>query len=278
MKNLECSNLNNVTKRFIMEIVFIVSFFLLAFAGKAFSQDIIIKKDKSEIKVKVIEIQETSIKYKPFEFLDGPLRSISISDVSSIKYENGNIETFTPVSNNSAPVSTYQPSQEISSQPYYYPLRAFAKVSYQVWDSPDVSDGYENNVLLGVGIEQQLSDDFKIGADIDYGPTKSGDYTLSYTQLGAFIKYSWHPFGTNRPNVCGGLGIKDIFLKESGDDYSEKGNSIGFSALLAVEIPFGKKTILDLGWNTVWSKMKFNEADINVGSEIFYAGLIFNLW
>jgi hypothetical protein len=74
-----------------------------------FSQDIIIKNDKSEIKAKVLEIQEATIKYKLFEFLDGPIRNIAISDVFMIIYENGKRETFTVI-----PKTKSIPSQNLS--------------------------------------------------------------------------------------------------------------------------------------------------------------------
>jgi hypothetical protein len=43
-------------------------------AFQAFAQDIIVKNDKTEIKAKIEELTETTIKYKKFEMLDGPIR------------------------------------------------------------------------------------------------------------------------------------------------------------------------------------------------------------
>lgn len=247
---------------------------LVAFATNAlFSQDVIIKNDKSEIKAKVIEIQENSIKYKLFESLEGPIRNISTSDVFMIIYEDGKRETFGTVEEK--PV---QLSQEVSAPSSYYPLRVFARVSLQDWNNSEISDYYGSNVLLGGGVEKQLSDDFKVRGDFDFGSSVDEGYTLTYTQLGVSMKYAWYPFGSNRPNVCGGLGIKSISLKEAGDGDIEKGSSFGFSALLGIEIPLGKKVLLDLGWDTVWSKMNYDGSNINVGSEIFYGGIIFSLW
>jgi opacity protein-like surface antigen len=261
-------------------VIGILVFFI---TSALFSQDIIVKKDKSEIRAKIIEIGETSIKYNLFEFLGEPPRSIQISNVLEIIHESGRIEKFgvteevkvtPPIINNTVAVSQ-QPSQE-ASNPSSYPWRVFAKVSFQVWNSSDVSDYYGDNLLLGGGIEKQLSDDFKIRGDADFGSTKKEDLTLTYSQLGVSVKYGWHPFGSKRPNICGGLGVKYISLKESGDDEVEKGNSIGFSALLGVEIPLGEKVILDFGWDTVWSKMNYDSNNLNVGSEIFYGGFIFS--
>jgi len=74
---------------------FIFSLIAIAFSLfsiEASSQDIILFKDGSEIKSKVIEITETLIKYKRFTHQDGPLISIPKSKVFMITYENGTKE------------------------------------------------------------------------------------------------------------------------------------------------------------------------------------------
>jgi hypothetical protein len=268
---------SNQLIRFLFEVILIGAILFLGFIDKAFSQDIIIKRNGIEIRAKVIEIQETVIKYKFFDFLEGPMRNISISEVSEIKYEKGNVEHFVqfqPVVQTAAAITTQEVSVEEPSA--NYPLRAVMRIAVQDWHNPDLSDYYGNNTLFGFGIEKQLSDDFKLGIDSDFSSKKKEGYTLKYTQLGAYIKYAWYPFGSNRPNVCGGLGAKSIFLSEEGDGEVVKGNSFGFSALLGVEIPLGESFFLDLGWNSVWSKMNCDNEVVDVGSEMYSAGIIFN--
>lgn len=58
------------------------------------AQDIILKKDGNEIKAKVLEITDQFIKYKDFDFQEGPMRNIKIVDVFMIKYKNGQKEIF----------------------------------------------------------------------------------------------------------------------------------------------------------------------------------------
>lgn len=260
--------------------------FLVAFTTNyLFSQDVIIKTNNSKINARIFEVQNDLIKYKPFDFLEGPLRNISVSEVSRIVYENGRVETFVFVAQpNTMPLPVISPSEtnnvgfEKTSQPSEYPLRLFIRGSIQFWDNSEVSDFFGNNPLFGAGIEKQLSDDFKFGADLDFASKEKYQTTVTYFQFGGFFKYSWYPFGSKRPNVCGGLGLKGISIKEDDEGKLTKGSSVGFSVLLGVEIPLGEKVILDCGWNTVWSKVDFGGMELNLGSEVFSLGIIFNLW
>jgi hypothetical protein len=279
-------NFNNLKLKTMKTKIFFLALAVLFTANPLFSQDLIIKNDKSEIKAKILEIQENSIKYKLPDFLEGPLRSISLSEVFMVIYENGRRETFNsvdetpvmPVQENMENISVEPSYIQETSNTSYYPLRLFLRFSIQDWTNSGLSEIFGNNPLFGAGIEKQVSEDFKFGADFDFASTKEYEVTINYTQFGVFMKYSWYPFGSNRPNVCGGLGIKGVSLRLIEDSYSEKASSVGFSALLGVEIPLGRKVILDLGWNTVWAKADFEGSKINLGSNIFSGGFIFNLW
>lgn len=67
---------------------------LLSICGRLFGQDVIVKNDKSEIKAKVLEVDETDIKYKQFDFQNGPTYSIGKQEVFMIIYENGRREMY----------------------------------------------------------------------------------------------------------------------------------------------------------------------------------------
>lgn len=58
------------------------------------AQDVIVKKDGSTILSKVLEVNETNIKYKKFSNKTGPTYTIGIENVLSVNYENGEKETF----------------------------------------------------------------------------------------------------------------------------------------------------------------------------------------
>ncbi len=75
-------------KRIILPVV------LLLMGHAAFAQDIITKKDGAEIQAKILEINESDIKYKKFSNLEGPVYSMSISDILMIRYQNGENDVF----------------------------------------------------------------------------------------------------------------------------------------------------------------------------------------
>ena len=88
-----------------------------------FSQDIIYKKDGSEIKSKVVEITETMIKYQNFEQQNGPIRNIPKDQIFIITYQNGTVEKFntevTSLNNPSqANISNAYEKQKINFQPF----------------------------------------------------------------------------------------------------------------------------------------------------------------
>lgn len=77
-----------------------ITFLLFAFYAillcpmHIFSQDLIKKRNGDEIISKVLEINPSEVKYKKYDNQDGPTYTILISEVSSIKYQNGTEELF----------------------------------------------------------------------------------------------------------------------------------------------------------------------------------------
>lgn len=66
-------------------------FIILVFSINSFAQDLIIAKNGTIIKGKVIEVGEVLVKYKKWENLDGPRYVILKADLNTIKYENGKV-------------------------------------------------------------------------------------------------------------------------------------------------------------------------------------------
>jgi len=58
------------------------------------AQDIIMKRDGSELPAKVVEVEADKIKYKQWQNLEGPVYSVLKAEVFKIKYANGSSDFF----------------------------------------------------------------------------------------------------------------------------------------------------------------------------------------
>lgn len=61
-----------------------------------FSQDYLIKKNGDSLKVKIVEINLSEVKYKEYSNLMGITYGVYKSEVKRIRYENGRVESFVP--------------------------------------------------------------------------------------------------------------------------------------------------------------------------------------
>jgi len=148
---------------------FFAAIALSLFSLKVLSQDVILLKDGSEIKSKVIEITEDVIKYKKFEHLDGPLISISKNKVFMITYENGTKEVISSVE--TEPKEEIKPKEDTDQNKTV--TVTYSKVGY----TPAERD---RNILtlikvnplmilngdIPVYIERRVSDHFSIEAGV----------------------------------------------------------------------------------------------------------------
>lgn len=66
----------------------------LMIATLSWAQDIIVCKDSKRIDAKIIEVSQEEIKYKKFDFQDGPTFSLKTNEISSIIYSNGEVAAF----------------------------------------------------------------------------------------------------------------------------------------------------------------------------------------
>lgn len=73
--------------------LFLLSIFL-CIGIRSIAQDNIIQSNGTEIQAKVIEVTETSVRYKRFDNLAGPIYSLSKIEIVMIQYENGTKDTF----------------------------------------------------------------------------------------------------------------------------------------------------------------------------------------
>ena len=87
---------------------------ILLCSTSLFAQDIITKKDGTDIQAKVTEVRQSDICYKKFSNPEGPTYSLDIADIVMITYENGeremyNVSQDSNKSNLPSGVMTYNP-------------------------------------------------------------------------------------------------------------------------------------------------------------------------
>lgn len=100
-------------------ILFLAAFMLLSTTVSA--QDVIVKKNGEEIRAKVEEVGEQSIRYRKFTNLTGPVYSIARGEVFVIRYESGAKDIITPLDRSAAAGKTQDtgiaaPSQQAMRQ------------------------------------------------------------------------------------------------------------------------------------------------------------------
>lgn len=98
---------NPLTNTTTMKKVLITTLLVLSWLA-TFAQDVIVKNDKTEIKAKIEEVTETTIKYKKFEMLDGPIYNINKRDVFMVIYKNGTKEYIESTANAPQPATAQQ--------------------------------------------------------------------------------------------------------------------------------------------------------------------------
>lgn len=77
----------------LLTVVLLVAGFLAA-GFPSFAQDIITKKDGTDIKAKVLEVNESEVKYRRYDYLDGPIFTMLKSEILIVRYENGTNDVF----------------------------------------------------------------------------------------------------------------------------------------------------------------------------------------
>jgi hypothetical protein len=95
-------------------IMLVMSCAYLAQSQTLRKPDIIILRDESKLEVVIQEVDESNVKYKKLTDQDGPVFSIKKSEIASIRYGNGEVETFEAILE--VP-NYYSPSQQNKPAP-----------------------------------------------------------------------------------------------------------------------------------------------------------------
>ncbi|MDR0830252.1 MAG: hypothetical protein LBN95_09125 [Prevotellaceae bacterium] len=81
-------------KKLLLSLTLIAFFGFSAVAQNNGKPDIIITKTSQKIEAKILEIGIDDVKYKKFNYQDGPTYTVKKCEIASINYKNGEVEVF----------------------------------------------------------------------------------------------------------------------------------------------------------------------------------------
>lgn len=237
-----------------------VLFFFIALAVQA--QDYIYMKDGSEYKAKVEEITPDIIKFKKFDQPDGPLRTVKVQDVISIKYQDGTEEVFAKTIENKQVVET---EKEHKTEQYVYTYEAVEeegepekpKSKYEL-------NGHDNYVSLGAGFGNSYGGagtrfQFRKGGIVGFGLHLGlGVYTPPFSSpgTGSFQGRIMFDFGMKLfvykwIYLDAHLGIMgrdhDYYLYDANRYSGDSGIIFGPAVMAGADYIFGKHIGLNIG-------------------------------
>jgi len=215
--------------------IFIIALFCFSFTISTHAQDKIMFIDGTEILSKVIEINNTEIKYKQFDNQNGPTIINLKKNIFIIKYENGTKEVFTENLIKDSPTNI-QVETELNTnycvKKGYKILDAFYGVTFNNY-SPSIFNDFwirpsniTDKYCFGGAFEYLVSDKIGIGSEITYRVLSgSGDdyrfdtlfnseidtIDIKYEKLRTLAKINVHFYKTNKFDFYSIFGIGLVF-------------------------------------------------------------------
>lgn len=123
------------------------TFLLLLMAGQFMAgsaKDIIVLNSSDSIKAKILEVTPTEVKYKKMNYLDGPTFVTYKSDIRTITYGNGDVESFAQKEEKNVVVDSTSNS-------------ASASVSTSANDSASTTETVSANTLPPIDREESIA-------------------------------------------------------------------------------------------------------------------------
>ena len=176
-----------------------------------FAQDNIILKNGEDINTKIIEINESNVKYKKYNNLDGPLYTTSKDEIFYIKYSNGEKEMFTNYVNNKSSNNTVDKKVLISGRSIFNYTNTF---------QDDLAS--TSNLELTASVGGFLTRNFVLGGSFSFQSASAGGSSNNAIAIGPFIRgyvndfYSQvgYAFSENLNVFSAGVGYQ-VFLNKS---------------------------------------------------------------
>ncbi len=217
-----------------------------------YSQDKIYLKDGTEVLTKIIEINTTEIKYKKFSNIEGPLYTISKSNVLMIIYKNGETEVIAKKNDVIIPPTNSEP--QIKEKVKF--VNVYGKNIFSINIVPflfkDFNISYERffarqklaikiPLYLGYSSSNLLSSATRFQY-FCYIPSYNNRYVTTVTKgfaVGAHLKF--YPTGEGKLRGFGAIGIeygsfefefKDLVYNKTYTDKSSWGTGVIYGGLV----------------------------------------------
>ncbi len=157
--------------------IYLIVTVLTLFSLKLLAQDIITLKDGTEITSKILEVAEDVVKYKKWDYQDGPTFTISKDKVFMIKYSNGTKDVFNDSSKpkekeEDKPKENVYNRNMLSLNPLHLALGGNLSLAYEAY-SKNGKTGFKIPLVFPV-IANYYNNQLTIGLDIKHYPTSQG--------------------------------------------------------------------------------------------------------
>lgn len=150
-------------------LLLLLGFLLLSVYS--FSQDVIILNNGKKMEAKVVEVSTTTIKYKRYDQEDGPMRTIEITEVDEIIYNDGTWDKF---NRNEAALPEEEETKPVRESKYL--------------KDPIHTHGFALDILIGAAITSEV-DYLYDSYTNDYYYSKS---PITYYSFGMRISSKWY--------------------------------------------------------------------------------------
>jgi len=234
-------------------LLFFLALILLNISVKA--QDKVYRKNGEVLKVKIIEISSSEIKYKIFGDNDGPIYILEKDRIKKIVYENGRVEQ--PTVDLKDPEQYADQLKKAIKINFLSPLLGYTQFSFE--KSTGVGKSYELTMaIIGAGKNQTLDfysypypqvekrNQFGIAVGAGYKFNELPDFLFGRTRFTHIMQG-----GYVKPILYLGNYSENVVVDKGTGQYVVDRQNITFGAFqleLGKQWVFGDKFLLDLYW------------------------------
>ena len=182
------------------------------------AQDIIVTTDAKKIEAKITEVSKSEIKYKEFDYQDGPTFTLGVEEINSIIYANGKVALYNQDKAKKENQETAQEAEEDEE------LKAWIEESDKLSEAKSkalqgqiAQDETGQNVIVDFGIEPMSNPLMYRFPNLSSGATEFrwdfGDGTFSFAKDAAI--YCYDRAGTYTVTLTASVGDRQYIQRKT---------------------------------------------------------------